>query len=123
MQALPRNRRLQRRADFLRVQAGGVRVGTSHLLLLLLPRATPGPGRFGIVASKKVGGAVQRNRAKRLVREAMRRRQLDLIEEGIDLVVIVRPGTHALCLAELEAELSQIARLVRRRASEVTRPT
>lgn len=120
MQALPRNRRLLRRADFIRVQAGGVRVGTSHLLLLLLPRVEPGPGRFGVVASRKVGGAVERNRAKRLVREAMRRRGLDLIDAAIDLVVIVRPGTHALGLAEVEAELGRVAHLVRKRASEVT---
>jgi ribonuclease P protein component len=87
-----------------------------------MPRLEAGPGRFGIVASRKVGGAVERNRAKRLVREAMRQ-HLDLLVEPIDLVIIVRPGTHALGLAAIEAELSGVARLIRKRAAEVTQIT
>jgi ribonuclease P protein component len=112
---LERARRIRRRGDFVRVQGAGARVGARHFLLLVLRRAEPGPGRLGIVASRKIGGAVQRNRAKRLVREAVRRHP-GLLPEGVDVVVIVRPGAHALRLADVDAELAGLGRLIAKRA-------
>jgi ribonuclease P protein component len=70
------------------------------------------------VASRKIGGAVQRNRAKRLVREAFRQ-QPDLFPPRIDAVIIVRPGTHELGCAEVSAELAGVASLIRKRAAAV----
>lgn len=123
---LPRSRRLLRREDFLRVQEGGVRVTTRHLLILLMPRAaevadtrgdTHGDEtRLGIVASRKMGGAVRRNRAKRLVRETFRR-NLNLFPPHVDLVVIVRSGIETLSQADVEAEVVGVASLLRKRAS------
>jgi ribonuclease P protein component len=118
---LKRVRRLRKRPEFVRVQDGGSRVSTRHFLLLLMARLEPGPSRFGIVASKKVGGAVQRNRAKRLVREAMRR-HLEILPDAppgpIDLVVIVRPGADRLALADVERELAGAAKAILKRASQ-----
>lgn len=116
---LPRSRRIRRREDFVRVQEGGARVTTRHLLILLEPRAD-GPGndpeaRLGIVASRKVGGAVQRNRAKRLVRETFRR-HANVFPRGFDVVVIVRPGVDALSQADVDAEIVGVAGLLRKRA-------
>lgn len=113
---LPRSRRLLRRSDFLRVQEGGVRVTTRHLLILLAPRVDGDETRLGIVASRKTGGAVQRNRAKRLVRESFRR-NAHLLPAHVDLVVIVRPGLDELSQPEVEAELVGVAPLLRKRAS------
>jgi ribonuclease P protein component len=118
---LPRSQRIRKRPEFVRIQGGPLRVSTRHLLLLFAPRvddddAASAP-RLGVVASRKVGNAVARNRAKRLVREAFRHHQ-GLLPRGLDLVIVVRPGTERLGLAEVAGELvdaaPQIARRLRR---------
>src|SRR5437764_13610453 len=91
--------RLRKRSEFLRVQRQGRKLGTPHFLLFLLP----GPGerpRLGITVSKKVGGAVERNRIKRLVREVFRRNQ-SVFPAGKDLVVVARRGAGGLDYAGL----------------------
>jgi ribonuclease P protein component len=111
-----RQQRLRRRAEFLHVQENGARVSTRHLLVLLTPRANDDVTRLGVVASRKVGGAVERNRAKRLLREVFRRNAA-AFPERTDIVIIVRPGTHELSQAELDAELLAVAPLLRKRAT------
>jgi ribonuclease P protein component len=64
--------RLRARAEFLEVQKTGRRVPARFVTLIGLPNAR-GSDRLGIVASKRVGGAVVRNRAKRRLRELFRR--------------------------------------------------
>lgn len=141
--AFPRARRIRKRADFVRIQNAGVRVNTKHLLILLsaqrsqapapsvsLPsppsksgRGSPEsalPARLGIVASRKIGGAVQRNRCKRLVREVFRLHP-GLFPAGIDVVIIVRPDTQALTQEALAAEVLAIKPLLARRAEAVLR--
>jgi ribonuclease P protein component len=131
---LPRERRIRKRAEFLRIQDSPVRVTTRHLLLLLASshdggaetppnpphvRAPPSsPARLGVVASRKVGPAVARNRAKRLVREAFRLHP-EVFPGGVDVVIIVRPGTHLLGLAELAAEVVNAGPMLARRAREI----
>jgi len=63
--------------------------------------------RLGITASRKVGGAVERNRAKRLVREFFRLHRAKL-QPGSDIVVIVRAGADKLSLEHAEEELASI---------------
>jgi ribonuclease P protein component len=81
--ALPPARRIRRRGEFQRVFDAGRRAHGRHLTIIAAP--APGPdSRIGIVASKKLGGAVVRNRAKRLIREMFRteaspRRPSDLV--------------------------------------------
>lgn len=83
--------------------------------MLVLPRLVEGPGRLGIVASRKVGNAVQRNRAKRLVREAFRLHPAAL-GGSYDLVVIVRPSIAEAHLRDLEAEVVGVVSLISKRA-------
>jgi len=79
---LPREERLRRRPDFLRVQRRGSRTRGRFLTLVGLPNET-GASRLGIVAPRRLGKAVVRNRSKRRVRELFRHlkpaRSLDLV--------------------------------------------
>jgi ribonuclease P protein component len=65
----------------------GYRVASRYFTLIFAPRDSP-PPRLGIVASRKLGDSVRRNRAKRLIREVFR--HLDTPSAALDLVVIPR---------------------------------
>ncbi len=69
------------------------------------PPRTTGPARVAVVASRKVGSAVARNRAKRLLREAAR--QLDWAA-GIDIVLVARHACAASGTAAVHAELAAL---------------
>lgn len=81
--------RVRRRAEFQQVFERGIRIQGRYLTLLLLPNGRPAP-RLGIVASRKLGGAVVRNRAKRLIREMFRQQLARHQGPGFDGVVIPR---------------------------------
>jgi ribonuclease P protein component len=85
--------RLRSRAEFTRVQNQGRRVSTRYLTLLAMPNALD-RDRLGIIASRRLGGAVERNRAKRRLRDVFRRQEPDTAVErrltALDLVVIPR---------------------------------
>ncbi len=114
----PRSRRIRKRAEFVRIQDSPVRVTTRHLLMLLSRGGEGEPARLGVVASRKVGPAVARNRAKRLVREAFRLHP-EVFPAGLDVVIVVRPGTHLLGLAELGAEVVSAGPNLARRARQL----
>lgn len=81
---------LKRDDQFERVRRNG-RTWATGLVVLSAARNDVGANRFGFVAGKKVGKSVERNRARRLIREAVRLR-LPLIKPGWDLVWIARAG-------------------------------
>jgi ribonuclease P protein component len=83
---------LTRRAEFLRVAARGRKAARPGLLLQALP-GTGGPLRLGFTATKKIGGAVVRNRAKRRLREAARLTLAAEAPAGWDLVLVARDAT------------------------------
>jgi ribonuclease P protein component len=89
--------RLKTRAEFLYVR-DGKRFATPSLVLQARPRAggatdDPRLARFGFTASKSLGGAVLRNRARRRLKEAVRLTAPSHAIEGYDYVLIAREGT------------------------------
>lgn len=85
-QALPAAQRIRRRPEFERVYKQGTRVHGRFMTLFVLPNGRPAP-RLGVAATRKIGSAVDRNRAKRLAREVFRRRK---VATGLDVVVVPR---------------------------------
>jgi ribonuclease P protein component len=77
MQGFPKRQRLLRHSDFGRVYSGGRRHFAAHITVFYLPRPeVPRAGlRVGFTVGKALGGAVERNRLKRRLREAVRLRQ------------------------------------------------
>lgn len=123
-QQFRRASRLRSRDEFTAVQHSGRRVSARFVTLLGLPN-TLGRDRLGIIASRRVGGAVARTRAKRRLRELFRRRE-DPLQGGsagpatLDVVAIARADLVEAPFADLHADF-QIA-IAKLRASSSRRP-
>jgi ribonuclease P protein component len=83
--------RLSRSRDFDAVYRHGRSVSSRFLVLYWFPQEEAGSPRFGFSVPKAVGGAVERNRIKRQLREVWHAR-LERVPAGCDYVLIVRPG-------------------------------
>jgi len=110
-------RRIRRKSEFQRVFEAGQRVHGRFLTLIAAPNQT-GTARLGIVASRKLGDAVQRNRAKRLIREVFRRTVRPADGPAIDLVVIPRRELFDAAYVTLENDFRNT---LRRCAGKLTR--
>jgi ribonuclease P protein component len=106
--------RLSRSADFDRVFRHGRSHASRELVLYVFPRQGDGPARLGLSVSRKVGGAVERNRVKRLLREAFAVEGAGL-PEGTDAVVVARPEARPLAEREgLDGIQTALAELIGR---------
>jgi ribonuclease P protein component len=92
--------RIRRREEFKRVYERGARMHSRFATVFILANDRE-VGRLGIAATKKLGGAVQRNRAKRLIREVFRRNN---IAPGFDIVVIPKRELLDASLTVLETD-------------------
>jgi ribonuclease P protein component len=110
-QTLPKSCRLRKRDEFLDVQGTGRRVESRAYIGLYVDRGGDA-GRLGITTTKRLGPAVVRNRARRLVREAFRKGILT-IPPGVDLVVIPKQGALALDGNSAADELARLGARVR----------
>lgn len=108
-----RRGRLTRSADFDRVYRQGRSYANRHLVLYAFPRAAGGPAeespRLGVSVGRKVGGAVERNRVKRLLREAFWA-AAERLPEDHDYVLVARPDAGALAREEGEPGVERALR-------------
>jgi ribonuclease P protein component len=113
-----RRRRLSRSAEFERVYRQGRSKGNRFLVLYAFPREddekreeVDGP-RLGLSVSRKVGGAVDRNRVKRVLREAFWQ-EAERLPSSSDYVVVARPDARDLAEREgTEGMRTALAELV-----------
>ncbi len=117
---LPASYRLKKRADFQRVYSEGVRVRGRHLVVFVM-RSDGHHGRFGVTASRRVGGAVVRSRCKRRLRELYRVHRPEFATTALDVVLNARDSTATASWAELEKDYLECMRRGLARAQHLTK--
>jgi ribonuclease P protein component len=109
--------RLRRREEFVRVERQGRRVSARFLTLVGLPNARA-RDRLGVIASRRVGGAVARNRAKRRLRALFRAESRTVAPAGgctpMDVVAIARRELVEAPAAALAADFQSALRRLRK---------
>ncbi|NIS80892.1 MAG: ribonuclease P protein component [Anaerolineales bacterium] len=101
-----RKYRLTSATDFKRVRRNGKSYAHPLVIVIVNPNGLS-ISRFGVAAGRSVGGAVQRNRAKRLLREGIRR-NLDTISGGWDVILIARAALVAAGGAAIQEALAEL---------------
>jgi len=103
--------RIRRRTEYVAIYDRGRKIGGRLMTVFVMENGGSRP-RLGIAATRKYGAAVQRNRAKRLVREVFRRHKPSL---GLDIVVIPRREMLGADFQRVEADyLAALDRRARR---------
>lgn len=118
-EALPKEKRLAKRREFLRVYETGRKLFSRYTVLFFAANELPF-SRIGVTATKKLGKANVRNRLKRWTREVYRRQRepLAIDRRSLDVVVNVKPNAAKASFAEFRDDL---ARVLGRAASEAGR--
>lgn len=107
--SLLKSRRLRHRSEYERVRRDGTTRRGKLLMLNVAPVENSGPSRAGFVTSRRIGGAVVRNRVRRRLREIVRQHQHEL-REGFWFVLIAKNGAVSASYRSLEDEWLRLAR-------------
>jgi ribonuclease P protein component len=113
-QRLPKTRRLLGRGQFLALRKGAGHKHTENFIFLWRPNGLAF-SRLGLTVTKRVAGAVGRNRVRRLLREAFRLSGKAILPLGMDLVVVAKNGAETLGYAQAEAQMALACREIARR--------
>lgn len=106
---LPREQRLRHPREFTAARETGQRLVRRSLIANVQLLALPKAPRLGVVTSRKVGPAVVRNRARRLLREAFRLHQHEMNRPAI-IVLVARPAIAGCGLKDVERDLNGVFR-------------
>ena len=118
-ESLPLRERLRHSPDYQRCYRQGYRRHGRFFVVFVMPNQLDGP-RLGMTVSRKVGGAVTRNRVRRRIREIYRRWKGRPELASLDLVVHAKPPAGQADFAGLERELEAHLRRARRLGGETT---
>jgi ribonuclease P protein component len=100
--SIKRLHRLTSPRDFERVFRLGARASSGPVSLVALDAGERRPARAGLAVGGSIGGAVRRNRAKRLLREAVR---ANCVRPGVDVVLIAKPELPGSSLEDIKASV------------------
>jgi len=100
---LRRRMRLQHQRDFARVREQGQRLVLGCLIANWHPLPDSAKPKLGIITSKRIGGAVERSRARRLLRESFRLHQNEFTQP-VELVLVARPSIAGRGFAGVEKD-------------------
>jgi ribonuclease P protein component len=107
-----RTARIKQGRDFARVRQAGQRLAVGCLIANWQRLPAGSPSRLGVVTARRIGGAVVRNRARRLLRESFRVHQHDLAVP-VDLVLVARPSIARKGFADVERDFLTTLRKAR----------
>jgi ribonuclease P protein component len=107
---LPRSAHIKHGRDFTRIKTEGKRMARGCLTANWAPSPEGQTSRLGLITSRRIGKAVQRNRARRLLREAFRLNQHSL-SHSIDLVLIARPSIAGKSFDQVEVDFKKVMRM------------
>jgi ribonuclease P protein component len=100
---LGRSSRIEQSGEFARIRQQGQRIVVGCLIANWQRLPDGAKPKLGVVTSKKIGGAVQRNRARRLLRESFRQHQFELAQP-VEIILIARNSIAGRALAEVEKD-------------------
>jgi len=100
---LTRAMRIRQRRDFARLRQTGQRIAVGSLVLNWKELPKNSPSRMAVITTKKLGSAIIRTRARRLLRECFRLHQHDL-RAPLEMVLVARRGVLGKKLAAVEAD-------------------
>ena len=112
-QRFPKSHRLLNRSAFRRVYDKGQKVHGRYFTAFILPSEAPGL-RLGLTVTRKVGKSVDRNRCRRVLREAFRRHRTEAVGVGAEVVINAKREMTTAPYAEIETELVRLLSRIRR---------
>jgi ribonuclease P protein component len=107
-----RSRRVKATRDFQRAKSKGQRLVNGCLVANWLPQPEASASRLGVVTSRDIGSAVQRNRARRLLRESFRLHQHE-IRGPLDLILVARRSITGKAFRDVEKDFLAALRRAR----------